>query len=89
MDISILRDLVIVIGGFLLLVVIILAGIFGVLLYRDIKSLISTTKITIDTAKQLGNNFQQALNIFKIITCMFKQEEKTKVESKPSGSPTK
>ena len=88
MDISVVRDFVIVIGGFLLLVVIILAGILGFLIYRDIQSLASSVKSTLVTARQLGSNFKQAASFIKIINSLFRQEGKTRVENKPSGSPT-
>ncbi len=85
MDIGVLRDFVIVIGGFLFLVVVILAGLLGFLIYRDVKSLISSVKNTIQTAKQLGSNAGQMAESFKTIINIFK-EKKTEAECKPSGS---
>jgi hypothetical protein len=67
MDIGILRDFVIVIGGFLLLIAIILVGIFSFIMYRNINTLRKSVKDTIDTAKQIGPNIKQATGIFKMI----------------------
>lgn len=75
MDISILRDFIIVIGGFLFLLVVILAAIFSFLLYRDIKSLISSAKNTVQTAKQLGSDAEQALKTFKAISSIFNEKK--------------
>lgn len=87
MDISVLRDLVIVIGGFLFLVVIILAGIFGFILYRDIRSLTKLVKDTIQTAKELGPNVKQSTGFFKMIVDTIRVK-KTAEESKAPGGKT-
>jgi hypothetical protein len=81
MDLGVLRDFVIVIGGFLLLILIVVAGIFGFLLYRDIQSLIYSVKSTIRTATQLGAGIGPAMKSIKTIMAFFKRKEE-KCENK-------
>jgi hypothetical protein len=85
MDISILRDYVIVIGGFLLLISLILVGVFSFIIYRDIKSLRKSIKDTLDTVKQIGPNIKQSTGFFKIIIDAI-MGKKTARGSKPSDN---
>jgi len=85
MDLGVLRDLVIVIGGFLLLFIVIVAGILGFLFYRQISNLTKNIKETVNAAKELGPNVKQAMSFFAMIKDTI-NGKKTSEESKPAGS---
>ena len=85
MDIGILRDFVIVIFGFLLLIAIILIGVFSFIIYHDIGTLRKSIKDTVDTFKQIGPNIKQAAGFFKMIIDAIKGKKMAQ-ERKPSDN---
>jgi hypothetical protein len=81
MDIAVLRDWIIVIGGFLLLILIIVASILGFLLYRDFKNLNSSINNTLKAAREMGSSIGSAVKSIKWITSFFqKKEEKSEAK---------
>lgn len=65
MDIGVLRDFVITIGGLLLLVLVIVTGIIAFLLYRQTKALTSTIKNTVALTKEMTSEVKQAVKSSK------------------------
>jgi len=75
MDIGILRDFIIVIGGFLILILILLSGVLGYLIYRRINRLTQNIKYTIDTAKQTISDTGYAIKSVKEVINIFKEKK--------------
>ncbi len=65
--IDLVVDLVVIIWGSLILIALILAIVFGFILYRKIKALTKDIKTTVETAKQTGSDAAQVLKSFKDI----------------------
>ncbi len=78
-------DLVVIIWGSLILIALILAIIFGFMLYRKIKALTKDIKATIDTAKQTGSEASQVLKSFKDVVASFRSD---KARTYPPASPS-
>jgi len=76
MDIGPLRDLIIIIGGFLVLVLFVLTAILGFFLYCSVKTLTVNTRGTLNTAKQTFSDTGQAVRSFKDLINIF-QGKKT------------
>ncbi len=75
MDIGILRDFIIVIGGFLILILILLSGVLGYLIYRKINRLTQNIKYTIDTVKQTISDTGYAIKYVKEVINIFKEKK--------------
>jgi hypothetical protein len=72
MDVGVLRDFVITIGGLLLLVLVIVTGIIAFLLYRQVKALTTTINSTITLTKEMTSEVKQAIKASKDMVSAFK-----------------
>ncbi len=79
-------DIVVIIWGSLILITLILAIVFGFILYRKIKALTRDIKATIDTAKQTGSEASQVLKSFKDVVAALRPD-KTRSYAPASPSP--
>jgi len=75
MGIEVARDIVIIIYGISMLVLIILIGVFGLLVYRQIKALTTSLKDTIQTVKEMGPDLKEALKSSRDICNIFMRRE--------------
>jgi hypothetical protein len=87
MDVGVLRDFVIVIGGLLLLVLILVAGILAFLLYRQFKSLTASLKNTIALSRETASELKQTINTAKDLVSVFKGSKEKTPTPPPPGSP--
>jgi Sec-independent protein translocase protein TatA len=72
MNVDLLVDWVVIIWGSLILISLILAIVFGFLLYRRIKSISKSIKATLETAKLMRSDVVQALKSSKDVFAAFK-----------------
>jgi hypothetical protein len=72
MDSGVLRDFIISITGGLLLVLFIIVGILGFLLYRQVNILTKSIKDTILTAKELDKEVKEVIKSSKNLFGMIK-----------------
>lgn len=72
MDSGIVRDFVISICGGLILFLMVIAIIIGFLLYREVRRLNSSIKLTINTGKEMSSELKQAAKNSKELFSLFK-----------------
>ncbi len=87
MDSGVVRDYFIIIGGGLILLTLVLSGILGFLLYRQIKALTKSVKETIHLTQELGTEVKEAAKSSKYLVSIIKprsdkKETTVKTESK-------
>jgi hypothetical protein len=87
MDVGVIRDYVIVIGGLLLLVLILAAAIMGFLLYRQVKKLTNSIRDTVKLTREMSSEVKQAIKNSKDLIGVFKGKEEKKPSQPPVGSP--
>ena len=75
MELGFLRDLIIVIWGFLALILIILTVILGFILYREFKKLTQNAKCALDTAKETSSDIGRAVKSLKSLVAAFRGKE--------------
>ncbi len=88
MDSGVLRDFVIIITGGLMLVLIIITGIIGFLIYRQITKLIKSVKTTLLSVKEVSSEVKEAFKSSKDFLNIIKNrpEEPEKKAEAGSGS---
>ncbi len=86
MDSGVLRDFVIVITGCLFLIMLLLVGLTGFLIYRQIKTLTRLVKDTINTAKETGTEIKESIKSTKDLINIFKKESPKSENKPPAGA---
>jgi hypothetical protein len=85
-DSGLLRDFVIIITGGLMLVMLVILGIVGFLIYGQITALMKSVKDTIHTAQEMSAEVKETVKSSKTLINLFKGQP-SRSESK-SSSPT-